>query len=149
MVRSNKYQTVSLFVKSGYLLALVCLLQNFVSLPVLVNILTPHVKDVKLDPDRIFTISDQINDFLLLHKKRLRINKNFCLRKAIIISYYLQKFGMNPIINVGLIIDGGNTAGHCWLSLDGKVIYDTEDNCKTYNELLHTGGEISYWVSTK
>ena len=122
-------------------------LSRIYSLPHLIHIFKPRNR-YKLSVKEVFHLTDSINDSLLFLSEKLRIRKNFCLRKSLILGYFLQKFDQNPLINIGIKIDNDRAEGHCWLSLDEKVIYDGNNINAQYDTLLIQKEQVVYWLGT-
>jgi len=96
-----------------------------------------------------FHVLYPVEKTLYFLKRRLKIKKNYCFRKSLVLLYWLRKFHIMAVLNIGLKFkDERKTYGHCWLTLDHKVIFEKSDRYQQYNTLLGKKDCINYWTSS-
>ncbi len=97
---------------------------KLLSLPKLMDILTPR-KNIKGTPqediDRIIKIIDNILN------QRVFIFYPTCLKRSLVLYYFLNKYGLNVVMNFGVKKNNDKLDGHGWLTLDGKPYLEAYD----------------------
>ncbi len=90
--------------------------------------------------------------FFLAHGSLWKLHsgfrKNMCLYYTMICLAHELFKGSDPEVNVCISIDNmDSTDGHCWLTLNGRVIHRTplQDN-KGYGQMFTKHGRIRYWL---
>ncbi len=59
-----------------------------------------------------------------------------CLKKALILSWLLERRGIQTELRIGVARRDGTLIAHAWLDCDGRVIFGHEEN-EQYKLLLH------------
>ena len=60
-----------------------------------------------------------------------------CLRRCLVTRDMLAARGCITQIHIGVRIQQGNAAAHMWLSMNGNVLNDSEENIAQYQELQY------------
>lgn len=58
-----------------------------------------------------------------------------CLRRCLVTMEMSHRIDIYPTIHFGVKIENGVTKAHCWLSLNGALINDSEEVVSAYTEL--------------
>ena len=58
-----------------------------------------------------------------------------CLRRCLVTMEMSHQVNIFPVIHFGVKIENGVTKAHCWLSLNGVLINDSEEVVSAYTEL--------------
>lgn len=66
---------------------------------------------------------------------RFHFRKMNCLRRCLTQQKMLSKRGFNSRMHIGVSIEENKLKAHAWLTLQGKVINDSEDVLNRYSEL--------------
>jgi hypothetical protein len=85
------------------------------------------------DCKRVETIVRYI-DFLIW--RNIPILKGACLKRSIVLYYFLRKEGLKVVINIGVAKEEGDLIGHSWLTLDDTPCYETREHAERFNVVL-------------
>lgn len=69
---------------------------------------------------------------------RFHFRKMNCLRRCLTQQKMLSKRGFNTRMHIGVSIEENKLKAHAWLTLQGKIINDSEDVLNRYSELKVT-----------
>jgi len=73
-------------------------------------------------------------------KWKLFLIRNNCYRRNLLLYYFLLRYGVSGLrIHIGISKREGALAGHCWLTRDGRILYDEEEEVAKY-AVIHTSG---------
>lgn len=72
---------------------------------------------------------------LLLNRNRLFL-KNSCLKRSLLLYYFLRKDGVNVQIYFGIKKLDDRLSGHSWLTQDGNLLADREQHRRAFTEVL-------------
>ncbi|MDP8321935.1 MAG: lasso peptide biosynthesis protein [Candidatus Stygibacter australis] len=94
------------------------------------------------DLERIVEFVDSKSEFYL------KGNPNRCFYRAFILYNILSKMGLDLKINIGMsnMDDQREAKGHCWLSQEGKDLFEDEEPEK-YPVYLGVREKIRYWMN--
>lgn len=66
--------------------------------------------------------------------------RNNCLKKSLLLYYFLVRTGVTGVrIHIGVNKENGAVAGHSWLTLDGKLLNETEEFVARYAVIYSSG----------
>jgi Transglutaminase-like superfamily len=103
--------------------AVMPILLKFYSLERFLGIITPSTKR---QPDHIPNTCTEMIIHLgiqLLKRNRLFL-KNSCLKRSLLLYYFLRKHGIEVYVHFGVKKIDGYLAGHSWLTQDGNLLAD-------------------------
>lgn len=105
--------------------AMMPLLLKFYSLERVLGMITPHEKG---HPGNISHASIEriVNLGILLLKRNRLFLKNSCLKRSLLLYYFLRKNGITVRIHFGVKKLDGYLAGHSWLTQNGNLLADKE-----------------------
>jgi hypothetical protein len=63
------------------------------------------------------------------------IYKASCLRKSILVWWFLQEEGIQSRICFGVRLVGQNLEGHAWVESSGVIVNDSADTCARYKPM--------------
>jgi len=75
------------------------------------------------------------------------IRKRKCLYRSLLILYWSDRFGLSPLLNVGLKFSG-QVQGHAWLTVANQPFCDSSRLCTHYPSELATQGRVRFWCGT-
>ena len=83
------------------------------------------------------TLANQIKQIIKLSETaaRFHIRKTNCLRRCLSQQQMLKKRGFAAQMHIGVRFEEEQLLAHAWLTLQGKVINDSEDVIDRYSEL--------------
>lgn len=83
------------------------------------------------------TLANQIKQIIQLSETaaRFQIRKMNCLRRCLSQQQLLKKRGLSAQMHIGVRFEEEQLLAHAWLTLQGKVINDSEDVTDRYSEL--------------
>ena len=115
--------------------ALIPLFLKCFSLKRVLSMITPSAKykpndALDLSAERIIQLG-----VLLLKRNRLFL-KNTCLKRSLLLYYFLRKNGIEVRIHFGVKKLKGYLAGHSWLTQNGNLIADKERHGKTFTPIV-------------
>ncbi|MBU3020905.1 lasso peptide biosynthesis B2 protein [Aestuariibacter sp. A3R04] len=101
---------------------------------------------------RVFpTVEDDSNntcpaDFIAIIEKagRHHLWHMNCLRRCLVTMEMLHHINVFPAIHFGVKIEDGATKAHCWLSLNGTLINDSEEVVSSYTELRANNASVLF-----
>jgi hypothetical protein len=82
------------------------------------------VKEQRQNSDRINKIV-RYTDFLV--HSGVPVLKGACLKRSLLLYYFLRQKGVPVVINIGVTKENGNLIGHSWLTLDGNLYCEKSD----------------------
>lgn len=134
-------EDVLLFVRICSLVTVLPLLVKFLSIPRLMKIITParQVSAIKCDNDGTRDKIEKYTDYIL--GRNYWMFKQTCLKRSLILYYFLRKYGMNVSICFGVKykkeISGSmkekQMDGHAWLLYRGDIYLEKNIQiAKTY-----------------
>lgn len=75
------------------------------------------------------------------------IRKRKCLYRSLLILCWSERFGLSPLLNVGLKFSGP-VQGHAWLTIGNRPFCDSSRLCAHYPSELATHGRVRFWCGT-
>jgi len=74
-----------------------------------------------------------------------------CLYYAYARCRILRRWGHPVKLNIGLhnLYGEQEVEGHCWLSLENKVLFEEKDPCQMYPDRMGERGDTVYWARLK
>jgi hypothetical protein len=115
--------------------AVIPVLMKFYSLERILGIITPSNKERPKDVSHVSAKKIVRLGMFLLKRNRLFL-KNSCLKRSLLLYYFLRKNGIEVNIHFGVKKRGGYLAGHSWLTKDGNLFADLERHSKAFTEVL-------------
>ena len=118
---SSRLKDLLLLARATGLLLLLPLLLRCFSIPGLLRRLAPAPRpaaDPPRDPAQLVGVLAG-----LLGSKLLRVN---CLRRSLVLFYFLARYGHPARIRFGVSMDGGDLAGHSWIELSGEPFAESD-----------------------
>lgn len=115
-----------ILVRAVYLLALLELLQNRMSLPRLVaqfDAKSGH-KMPSIPPQRLIRLIDGLLSVIY--------QKDHCMERSFILFHFLRRFGEPAVLCFGVQRSGRRLDGHAWIELDGRPFFEPADPRRTY-----------------
>ena len=99
-------------------------------------ILSPNLDNATSSIDDA-TLAKQIKLIIKLSEiaARFQIRKMNCLRRCLSQQQMLKKRGFSAQMHIGVRFEEEQLLAHAWLTLQGKVINDSEDVTDRYSEL--------------
>jgi len=137
-IRTNfsSLQDVWIFVQVFFLVTLLPLLMKILSLPRLMEMMTPnHVNNaINEMQDRIVKYADYILS------RNFWIYRTTCLKRSLVLYHFLRKYGINVQLCFGVRYNNKLTdseakelLGHAWLIYDGDMYLEQNvDAARTY-----------------
>lgn len=118
-------RNVKIFLEMFAFAAVMPLLMKLYSLERVLGIITPRAKGRRNHASHARTeILVQLG-VLLLKRNRLFL-KNSCLKRSMLLYYFLRKHGVEVCIHFGVKKLDGYLAGHSWLTQNGTLLADKE-----------------------
>ena len=134
----NTFAEVKLFIQILSLLTVLPLLVKLLSLPRLMNVLTPG--DLRQHKNQDIEKVVKFTDYIL--SCNLWIYKSTCLKRSLVLYHFLRKFGINVHICFGVKYDEKlpdrepqkrKLEGHAWLLRNGDIFLERNvEMAKTY-----------------
>jgi hypothetical protein len=114
------------------------------------------------------TLNEMVNAYPLsssnLHKRKINekaieivatifswlfpsVRKRKCLFRSLLILFWSERFGLSPLLNVGLKFQG-QVQGHAWLTVGNSPFCDSSQLCVYYPHEMATQGKIRFWSGT-
>lgn len=113
-----------------------CLLA-FAKLPRVLAVLEARKRHVRADEDAIRLTVRTIERIARL---QLFVIRNNCLRKSLLLYYFLLRAGVDGVkIHIGISKKGSRLEGHCWLTRNGGVYLDSEQTTAHYKVIYSSG----------
>ncbi|OPY59386.1 MAG: hypothetical protein A4E55_00246 [Pelotomaculum sp. PtaU1.Bin035] len=113
-----------------------CFLLRIINFPRLIKILGLKEHVLQDDDCQIRDIIQAIN---LLSGTRFFVIRNNCLKKTLLLYYFLRRAGLKGLaINIGINKVAGKLAGHSWLTLNNEIFLDNYDNVSIYEVIYST-----------
>lgn len=75
------------------------------------------------------------------------IKSRKCLYRSLLILYWSKKFGLSPLLNVGLEFSE-KVQGHAWLTVNNQPFCDSSRLYSRYPNNLATQGPVRFWCGT-
>ena len=97
----------------------------------------PPVAPMRISPEQQAELAHRCNRLTHL---LARSSRHFCWYRSYPLAVLLRKRGVPVQLNIGLMGLNQRTRGHCWLSLDGRVINEPGDLSAAYPEFLGDNG---------
>ncbi len=84
-------------------------------------------------PHAAFLVSNFVKRLPILHKRG-------CYWRSQLIHAILRKFGYPVRLHLGTRSEPGKMAGHMWVSLNGRILADTDERCQRFSEIMNWPG---------
>jgi hypothetical protein len=137
----TSFQEIWLFTQIFLLATVLPIMLKLISLPKLMNVLTPQdmSRHKDLDLARLKNKIVKFTDYVL--SKNLWIYKRTCLKRSLVLYHFFRKFGINVYVCFGVrysesVSDKGakkKLEGHSWLLYKGSMFLEKNaDITRTY-----------------
>lgn len=128
-------QNLKLLLEMFAFAAVMPILMKCLSLERILSMLTPCEKEQTQNISRASIKRIVRLSLLLLNCNRLFL-KNSCLKRSLLLYYFLRKHGVNVQIHFGIKRLDDRLSGHSWLTQDGNLFADRERHCRAFTEVL-------------
>lgn len=115
--------------------AVMPILMKYFSLERVLDVLTPYEKRQTHKTSRASAKKIVHLGMLLLKRNRFFL-KNSCLKRSLLLYYFLRKNGIAVQIHFGVKKLDDNLTGHSWLTQGGNLIADREQHRKAFTEVV-------------
>jgi len=121
--------SITLLLKITLLVIAIQLMIKFLPLPKLMQVLTPKKRKESISQEEINRITHFTN---LILNRRFFIFHPTCLKRSLVLYHFLNKYGLNVVMNFGVKKNNDRLDGHGWLTLDGKPFLENYDPHDTF-----------------
>lgn len=128
-------QSLKILLEMFAFAAVMPILMKCFSLEHILSMLTPCEKEQTENAPRASIKRLVSLSLLLLNRNRLFL-RNSCLKRSLLLYYFLGKHGVNVQIHFGIKKLDDRLAGHSWLTQDGNLIADREQHRRAFTEVL-------------
>ena len=121
-IRSLRLSEVPTLIRLTVGLAVMTIVQPFVSLPTLM-----HIVDTK--PSRMSRSEVDIDRLVALTKGLLRFThgNRYCVKQSLLLFRHLRRNDENVSLLFGIAKHGAELAGHAWVEIDGHAIAEQNE----------------------
>lgn len=128
-------QNLKLLLEMFAFAAVMPILMKCLSLERILSMLTPCEKEQTQNTSRASIKRIVRLSLLLLNRNRFFL-KNSCLKRSLLLYYFLRKHGVNVQIHFGIKKHDDRLNGHSWLTQDGNLLADHEQHRRAFTEVL-------------
>lgn len=116
---------------------LICSLLPVLKFPRLLRLIESRKREIRMAESEIRHRMDLIHKVI---RFKYFLIRNNCLRRNLLLYGFLVRAGVKDLrIHIGISKTDAKLEGHCWLSVKGSVVEDTEENTSQYTVIYSSG----------